>query len=68
MAFPNKIQVNTLNINSLAQKYELSGASILNVVQYACLQALERGDDHILETDVREGINREFIKEGKTAY
>ncbi len=64
-AFPEKMQLNGLNINSLAQRYELTGAAILNVVQFACLRTLERGDGHIFDADVREGIVREFNKEGK---
>ncbi len=64
-AFPEHMQLNGLNVNALAQKYELTGASILNVVQFACLRTLERGDSYISETDLREGIVREFSKEGK---
>jgi len=64
-ALPIKMQINELNINQLAMKYEMTGASILNVVQYACLRTLERGTNHILEQDIREGIVREFNKEGK---
>ncbi|HNL37711.1 MAG TPA: ATP-binding protein, partial [Saprospiraceae bacterium] len=64
-SFPDKMQTGAVNLNALAQRYELSGAGILNVVQYACLQALERNDDKVQESDVREGIVREFSKEGK---
>jgi hypothetical protein len=64
-AFPEKMELNGLNINALAQKYELTGASILNIVQFACLRTLERGDGYIAEADIREGIVREFNKEGK---
>jgi len=64
-SLPAKQQLNGLNLQNLAHKYELTGASILNVVQYACLQALERGDDRLEESDLREGIIREFNKEGK---
>jgi hypothetical protein len=64
-AFPEKMQLNGLNINTLAQKYELTGAAILNVVQFACLRTLERGDVHVSDADVREGVVREFNKEGK---
>lgn len=64
-AFPPAFNLNGLNLNALSQKYELSGASILNVVQFAGLRALERGDGHIKEQDVREGVVKEFNKEGK---
>lgn len=70
-SFPEKMQTNSLNLPALAQRYELSGASILNVVQYAALRSLERANGQpaavrILEEDVREGVVREFGKEGKS--
>ncbi|MCB0573403.1 MAG: ATP-binding protein [Saprospiraceae bacterium] len=64
-AFPEKMSLNDLNINALAQKYELTGAAILNIVQYACLRTLERGENDISDVDIREGVVREFSKEGK---
>lgn len=64
-AFPEKMKLNGLNIDNLAQKYELSGAAILNIVQYACLRTLDRGAEYIAEKDIFEGIVREFGKEGK---
>lgn len=64
-AFPEKMKLNGLNIDNLAQKYELSGAAILNIVQYACLRTLDRGAEYIAEKDIFDGIVREFGKEGK---
>jgi len=64
-AFPEKIKRNGVNLEVLAQKHELTGASILNVVQYACLRALERGDDHLMDQDLRDGVIKEFGKVGK---
>ncbi|MCC7507063.1 MAG: ATP-binding protein [Saprospiraceae bacterium] len=64
-SFPDKFQLNGLNLNAFAQRYELSGAGILNVVQFACLRALERNSTQIAEAEVREGVIREFGKEGK---
>lgn len=64
-SLPAGLQINGLNLPGLAQKYELTGAAILNVVQYACLQALERGNSQLQDADLRDGILREFKKEGK---
>ena len=65
-SFPaDKIRMNGINLDNIAQRYELSGASIINIVQFSCLRALSRGDNQILETDIREGIVREYNKEGK---
>jgi len=55
-----------LHVYELAEKYELTGASILNVVHYATLQAVARADAYIRKADVLEGIKREFRKEDKT--
>ena len=55
-----------LNIDQLSDRYELAGGSILNVVQYASLMALDRKENTIREKDILEGIKKEFKKEGKT--
>ena len=55
-----------VNLEWVAEKYELAGGSIINVVQYASLMALERGENIILKNDLWEGIRKEYIKEGKT--
>lgn len=65
-AFPPKIELaNDINPYALAQKYELSGAEIINVVQFACLRALDRGEEKLIFNDLYEGIKREFQKEGR---
>lgn len=56
---------NDLDLKELATKYEMSGGSILNVVQYASLMAMSRGETLIRKADAMEGIRREFQKEGK---
>lgn len=54
-----------LRPDQLATRYELSGASILNVVQFAILRALGRDDKSIAPPDLTEGIRLEYQKEGK---
>ncbi|MGY3051884.1 hypothetical protein ACVWYG_000071 [Pedobacter sp. UYEF25] len=54
------------DLDQLANRYELAGGSILNVVQYASLMALHRKENIIREKDILEGIKKEFRKEGKT--
>jgi SpoVK/Ycf46/Vps4 family AAA+-type ATPase len=47
-------------------RYELAGGSIINVLQYACLQALGRGRDRTLVfDDLLKGIALEMEKHGK---
>jgi hypothetical protein len=55
-----------VNLEWVAEKFELAGGSIINVVQYASLMALDRGDTLIKKADLWEGIRKEYIKEGKT--
>jgi hypothetical protein len=65
-AFPEQVEMSDdLSLAQLAEQYELSGANIMNIVQYACLKCLERGDHVIMPADVEGGIRKEFAKEGK---
>ena len=65
-SLPSNIQLNAdVNLKILAERYELSGASIVNIVQYCCLNALSRNDKILTNNDLRSGIAREFGKEGK---
>lgn len=66
-SFSNKSQLAAdINLEWVAEKFELAGGSIINVVQYASLMALNRGETIILKNDLWEGIRKEYIKEGKT--
>jgi hypothetical protein len=62
----NLLVSDDVNLNDLAQRYELSGASILNITQFAALKALHRTDNRINSYDLLLGIRREFWKEEKT--
>lgn len=50
----------------IAQQYDLAGGSIINVIQYASLLSLNRGDKSITTEDLLSGIRKEYRKEGKT--
>jgi ATPase family associated with various cellular activities (AAA) len=65
-AFPPQIQLaDDIQLPNIAARYELSGAGILNVVQYCTIEMLATGT-HILDLKLLEtGILREFVKEGK---
>ncbi len=51
--------------SGLAGQYEISGAGIVNVMQYAALRAFARSDDLLRLHDVMEGLRKEFRKEEK---
>jgi hypothetical protein len=66
LSFPQQaILERSVDIAELSDRYELTGADIMNVVQYCCLQALKRGDGVILNDDILCAIKREFNKVGK---
>ncbi|MBN1209718.1 MAG: ATP-binding protein [Myxococcaceae bacterium] len=55
-----------INLTEIAERYELAGGSILNVVRYCSLMALQRKSQEIHLSELQEGIRREYQKEGKT--
>ena len=66
-AFPKKVNFdNNVDLSGFARQFELTGAQIMNVVQYACLQTLHNKSVTITKDDLLQGINKEFNKEGKT--
>jgi len=54
-----------VDLNDLAMQYELSGASIMNVIRYVSLLSIE-SKKLIFKNDLIAGIRREFAKEGKS--
>ena len=54
-----------IDVHGIAKRYNLNGGNIVNVVQYACLQALHKNLDYPEEADLLYGIQREYSKEGK---
>ncbi|HET7833885.1 MAG TPA: ATP-binding protein [Gallionella sp.] len=65
-AFPGKASLEDgLDLSRIAEQHELSGGAIVNVVRFASLKALARGDHVIRTRDVDDGIQRELLKEGR---
>ncbi len=62
----NIILETTITIEELAKKYSLTGANIVNIVQYACLKTIANQKEQIQRQYLLEGIKREYSKEGKT--
>lgn len=54
-----------VDLDALAREYEISGGAIINVLRYAALMTLRRGKDTVRMQDIRQGIRREFRKDGK---
>ncbi|MEN0003501.1 MAG: ATP-binding protein [Bacteroidota bacterium] len=65
-AFPKQVSLApAIDLPTIARKYELSGSNIMNIVQYCCLQALDRETTEISLHHLMAGIKNEFYKEGK---
>ena len=54
-----------LDWDDISCKYELTGGSIMNVVQFASVLSMSRGENVIRSKDILLGIRRELTKEGK---
>lgn len=65
-SFPKKIRMaKDVDLKIIAEKFELSGSNIMNVVQFACLKALAKNTKTIKNEFILMGIKKEFEKEGK---
>ena len=65
-AFPEIVSLkDEIDLDEIAQKYELSGSNIMNVVQFSCLRALARTSKTIQLDYLTAGIDKEYRKEGK---
>lgn len=60
------LAASAINLEEMAEKFELSGGAIHNAVQYAMLSALREGRERLIREDLIKAIKREFAKEGKT--
>ena len=55
----------SVDLSQLAETYEITGANIINVIQYAALQTLKEGRATISQESLLAGIQKEYQKEGK---
>jgi hypothetical protein len=54
-----------VNLARIAEEFEISGGAIVNVLRSSSLATLRSGKDFIGAEDIRQGIRREFRKDGK---
>ncbi|WP_442953314.1 ATP-binding protein [Paucibacter sp. XJ19-41] len=55
-----------VKLDEIAERYELSGGAIANVLRYAALLALRRHSEQISAAELRQGLVKELRKEGRT--
>lgn len=65
--FPPAIKLDTdINLEEIAEEFELSGGAMINVARYCSLAALRHEKNKVSFGDLMYGIRKEFRKEGKT--
>jgi AAA+ superfamily predicted ATPase len=63
---PESIQKNSgIDFQKIGKNYELSGANIVNAIQFAGLQTLKKNNSVLTEEDLLSAIKKEYKKEGK---
>lgn len=56
----------SIDLQKIAREYELSGGTIINIVQHSSLKALGRESSLIKMNDLMQGIKREYHKNRRT--
>ncbi len=65
-SFPSAVRIDRkIDWRDISNRYELTGANIMNIVQYCCISALEENTDLISQENLVNGIRNELVKEGK---
>lgn len=55
-----------VDLEKIAEDYELAGGAIINVLRYCALAAISRDSKRVSREDILAGIRREFKKDNKT--
>ncbi len=55
-----------VDLKKIAREFEISGGTIMNVIQHAMLNTLERKSNRVLNSDIIEGVKREYSKLKRT--
>lgn len=56
----------SISIEEVAQKYEITGGAIINVLRYCAIMAMKRSSTVVQKDELLQGIRKEYRKEGKT--
>jgi len=55
-----------IDLDEISRKYEVSGGAIINIIQHCSLRALSRESNLIKQSDIIEGIRKEYHKNRRT--
>ena len=62
-AFSERLRfANCVDLTAIADKYEVSGGTIMNLVRYCSLKAISQKTRQITLSDIEQGLKREFAK------
>lgn len=61
----NLLLEENVSLRNLAKSYSLTGANIVNIIQYACIKTAQNDRTSISLDHLMEGIKKEYAKEGK---
>ncbi|HRD81146.1 MAG TPA: ATP-binding protein, partial [Saprospiraceae bacterium] len=65
-AFPPNVSLDPdIDLQAIASRFELTGAGIMNVVQYCLISALANGNHPVNAKSIEAAVLREYKKEGK---
>ena len=65
-AFSSKCELESeVDLTMIAQEFEVTGGTIMNVSRYSSIEALQRNSSTILNQDILTGLRKEFRKEGR---
>lgn len=56
----------SVDLSSIAEKYELSGGSAINVFRSSAISAMSRNSLYVCQQDIEQGIRKEYQKYGRT--
>ena len=66
-AFSGKCRLSTdIDLWEISENYEITGGSIINVLRYCALSAIERNDHVVTKHELITALRKEFGKENKT--
>jgi hypothetical protein len=54
------------DLEEVAENYEISGGSMINVLRYCTVEAIQRGDNKLNKIDLFTSLKKELSKEGVT--
>ena len=65
-AFPAQIEISKdIDFQQIAMRYELSGAGIVNIAHFCCIEILASNSNYLSLKLLESAIVREYVKEGK---